>query len=122
MTGIISISEIYNQRMGVCRLTQMPSIFQSSMHSRTTLLMTFYAVHPALHCSNTLDTDENGTILDQDGQEVQQQPENTEARFESLSRETTPKPKEPRDVNGKSPADDGSRKRTRSQTNTQATP
>lgn len=84
--------------------------------------MTFYAVRPLYMGNNALDTDENGTILDQDGQEVEQQPENTEARFESLSREATPKPKDTRDVNGKSPADDGSRKRTRSQTTTQATP
>ena len=79
----------------------------------------FYEVYFPLNRCNTLDTDENGTILDQEGQDVQQQPENTEARFESLSRETTPKPKDTRDVDVQSPADEGSRKRTRSQTTTQ---
>jgi hypothetical protein len=65
------------------------------------------------------DTDENGTILDQTEEETPQQPENTEARFESLSREATPKVKGTINQNQ---SDGGTRKRTRSQTSIQDEP
>ena len=59
------------------------------------------------------DTDENGDILDQNEEDTPQQRENDEARIESLSREVSPKPKE---ANYQSQTNNGTRKRTRSQT------
>jgi hypothetical protein len=78
------------------------------------------SMSPNTEYADVSDTDENGTILDQNEEDVLEQPENTEPRFESLSREVSPKPK---DLNGMRNANQqGARKRTRSQTGTQNTP
>jgi hypothetical protein len=60
-----------------------------------------------------IDTDENGTIIDHNESEVNR-PDNTpsQIRFESLSREASPKPK----ASSAGEIDEGARKRTRSQT------
>jgi hypothetical protein len=66
--------------------------------------------------SLTLDTDENGTIVDQN-QDDAAQTQNLDMRFQSLSRETSPRASD-RTVKGER-GEDGKRKRTRSQTSVQ---
>lgn len=68
---------------------------------------------PFPELSNEQDTDENGTILDQNEEDTPPQPEVLDTRFESLSREATPKANV---FNAQYPSDEGNRKRTRSQT------
>jgi hypothetical protein len=63
-------------------------------------------------------TDENGTILDQKGEDNPQQPPSPKSQIESLSREATPKVKEKNDQN-QNQGNDGTRKRTRTQSDAQ---
>src|SRR6266496_794631 len=108
--GIITI--------GVTLKTQMDchwilsSILKISIRNQNIDLKISFVVPICSTNSDFPDTDENGTILNQNEGESQPQPQpvNTETRIESLSREVSPKP---RDTNYQS--ENGGRKRTRSQ-------